>query len=1236
MRIRHIRFKNLNSLTGEWEIDLAHPAFASDGIFAITGPTGAGKTTILDAICLALYGQTPRLNKITRSSNEIMSRQTGECFAEVTFETQEGCYRCHWSQRRARKKPDGELQLPKHEFANANTGEIFETKMRGVAEQIESATGMNFERFTRSMLLAQGDFAAFLQADTNQRSPILEQITGTEIYSRISLRVHERHSTERKKLDALQAELNSMQLLLPEEEQQLSAHLEQTLQQEKECQQQIATQTEAIRWIERMEQLEADLKKLARQKDDWQIRMDAFAPDQKKLEAATLALELSGEFASLNAIRSAQEKDRLALSECNGLLPRHEEAVRLAEEAMQTAAIQLETTKAEQLASQPILLKVRELDLKISEKRDPIKAAQEAFAELSASLETLRAKQNRDSAELDNKRGVMERMAQQLEDGKADEALVENLTGIQSRFETLKNLNKQWTSRHKEIDQAAIQLQEALQTWQQQSINLENEQREQERLQTAIAEKKIELQHTLENRELSDWHKTRSLLIAQSGLLAKGIDAAEALAHSKMEIVNLRGSREALEAEAATLQQMLSIQSEKQTTLEKERELLETQLTLLKKIEDLQEARHQLEDGKPCPLCGAMEHPFAAGNIPAQDETLQNLARIRNELKSLEEALSAAKVQLARTGKDREQTEAELKKQAERNANAFRLINEVCMQLPPEFQLSDSDPQLGGKLHELLEEDALKLQHAASTIAAAEAVEKTCSALRALLEKTRESAIQAALAAQAAGHSKDSARQLLERLKNEAADLWEQQNHLLAILQQEVQPFGVETLDTGKIDAIVEQLSSRRSQWIAHQQEITGLKRQIDALEIAIRHQAEQIQQFAQELLKRQLQLDGYIREQEDLSSERDFLFGNKPVEAEESRLSTALNAADKELDAARQRLAAATQELDRLNSRMIELNHALGMREAPLQSAEMAFSARLKETLFENEDHYKSAILPENERKLLEQQAHKLSEESIVRSSQERDKTELLAIERERSVTASSMAELRESLVSMDARLKGLRQEIGGIGQKLKDNEVQKERQHRHLEGILKQRIEYGRWAQLHELIGSADGKKYRNFAQGLTFDLMIGHANRQLQKLTDRYLLIRDETQPLELNVLDSYQAGEIRSTKNLSGGESFLVSLSLALGLSQMASRNVRIDSLFLDEGFGSLDEEALDTALETLASLQQEGKLIGIISHVSALKERISTQIQVMPITGGRSQLSGPGCRKGDSETAQNAD
>lgn len=191
MKILELRFKNLNSLYGEWLINFSDPEYISNGIFALTGPTGAGKSTILDAICLALYGATPRLGKITKSGNEIMSRQTGECYAEVTFESQAGQFRCHWSQHRARRKSDGNLTDARHEISDAHTGKPIETKKSLVSGVIEEKTGMDFERFTRSILLAQGGFDTFLKANAEKKSKILEQITGTEIYTEISRRVHE-------------------------------------------------------------------------------------------------------------------------------------------------------------------------------------------------------------------------------------------------------------------------------------------------------------------------------------------------------------------------------------------------------------------------------------------------------------------------------------------------------------------------------------------------------------------------------------------------------------------------------------------------------------------------------------------------------------------------------------------------------------------------------------------------------------------------------------------------------------------------------------------------------------------------------------------------------------------------------------------------------------------------------------------------------------------------------------
>jgi exonuclease SbcC len=226
--------------------------------------------------------------------------------------------------------------------------------------------------------------------------------------------------------------------------------------------------------------------------------------------------------------------------------------------------------------------------------------------------------------------------------------------------------------------------------------------------------------------------------------------------------------------------------------------------------------------------------------------------------------------------------------------------------------------------------------------------------------------------------------------------------------------------------------------------------------------------------------------------------------------------------------------------------------------------------------------------------------------------------------ITEKSRETVRLEQEAAAALLRDTQQSIGAVRQRLTENRDLRTKQQERIKAIDSQKVECAGWDALHDLIGSADGKKYRNFAQGLTFEIMVAHANRQLRKMTERYLLIRDKSEPLELNVIDSYQAGEIRSTKNLSGGESFIVSLSLALGLSQISSRNVRVDSLFLDEGFGTLDDDALETALETLAGLQQDGKIIGVISHVQALRERIGTQIEVIPQTGGRSIIMGPGC------------
>lgn len=186
------------------------------------------------------------------------------------------------------------------------------------------------------------------------------------------------------------------------------------------------------------------------------------------------------------------------------------------------------------------------------------------------------------------------------------------------------------------------------------------------------------------------------------------------------------------------------------------------------------------------------------------------------------------------------------------------------------------------------------------------------------------------------------------------------------------------------------------------------------------------------------------------------------------------------------------------------------------------------------------------------------LDERQTDLKARQKDRETRLATALAQKVTNKSLGELEPQFKEYEDFLKEFRDIIAGLKHKLRENTAAKDRIKEKQTAIEAHKKECSRWENLHGLIGSADGKKYRNFAQGLTFEMMIGHANRQLQKMTDRYLLIRDDLQPLELNVVDNYQAGEVRSTKNLFGGESFIISLSLALGLSHMASKNVRVDS------------------------------------------------------------------------------
>jgi len=317
VKIQRIRFQNLNSLSGIWDIDLSSTDYTENSIFAITGPTGSGKSTLLDALCLALYGATPRLGKITKTSNQIMTRHFGVCFAEVEFTTVKGRFRCHWSQHRSRKKPSGELQQPKHEISNAINDTLLESRIRNVANKVEEVTGMDFDRFTRSTLLAQGGFAAFLEASADKRSPILEQITGTEIYSRLSIKVHELRLKEQNTLDDLKQALSHIQLFDPDEEEHLRSHIIEKDREIKSVQQKLAALHSYLIWLKTITRLENEQKAYSEQLGTLQKSKKEHAAALSSLEPALAARDIEPLYHKEQQLQDSQKR---AIKETEKLL----------------------------------------------------------------------------------------------------------------------------------------------------------------------------------------------------------------------------------------------------------------------------------------------------------------------------------------------------------------------------------------------------------------------------------------------------------------------------------------------------------------------------------------------------------------------------------------------------------------------------------------------------------------------------------------------------------------------------------------------------------------------------------------------------------------------------------------------------------------------------------------------------------------------------------------------------
>lgn len=1229
MRIEKIILENLNSLVGRWRIDLNETEYKDSGIFAIVGPTGSGKSTILDAISLGLYGKTPRLNRIAGTNNEIMSRQSGECMVEVTFSTKENRYRCHWSQHTAGKKPKAKLQTKKHLVIEVSTGkQIVEDKGLNTSKKVEEITGMDFDRFTRSVLLAQGSFDKFLKSKSTDRSPILEDITGTKIYSEISMKVHECHRDKKTDLEKKQEELKSFDRL-SEEDIKILLSKEQELEKEQQIiDDNTKRLSKEIDWLDKIFELNEKITRIRADKGELEIEIENFKNDQKRLDRAEKASELEPYYKQLKTKDSELESLQKRRGKLASELIRDQESRRNSEVKLSESKSKLEKHENLKKERLPSIEECRKLDIEI----DGLKKSHDKIKnDYNKKLIQFRGNNDliqKDNDDLDSKNTRLAELNDKLLRNSADKTIIEKLQGIENDVKEVSRLDATYETNRLEI------------------INLENKER---MVGESLEKKQYELkdiEDSLKESEekINNVKKSQSKLIGQNNILQLRRNRDTLLVDDKnlTELINIVEDLEQKIEDIDERKRSITSSSNAKReilveikVLEKHEQNFQVEINKLKqkineneKIKSLEDHRHDLRPGIPCPLCGSKDHPFAEQPLNILDNDQINLEQKRMLLKENQNMLSDKKVDLKTT---KISLETLAKEVDNLNTTITRLvdskINKKLKDLFPDISILNDNHQcqeLSKNLHIKKNATLEKSEQLTSVISEWDDLEQNLKKLNhdLITGKDDKSNKEQAFSQLRLKHQQIKERHNAK--KKEIEKNRQDKNACLDRITTGVSEYGYKRVSVENLNSITDELRKRKDNWETWSKETVEIAPEIEGLISRIKTVSKQNNELSKELSVTEIEISKFELKLKEKRKIRVDLLGDRNPQNERQNLETNienatshLNEVKEELNIAENRVTETKTKLDSCDNLVVDISK----KQKTLHNE---FRSNLERSEFSTIEDFVKSILPSDERNQLRKIADRLKTDSKKFENLIDDYSRSLNVEKNKNLTNRPKVELEELRKKFETSSQQKQQEVGAIKEKLRKNSEDLE-EYKDLSLKLKdQEKEFSLWNDLNSLIGSHDGKKYREFAQTITFRVMVGHANKQLSKMNDRYLLEVDDEKSLELNVKDMHQGGEIRTTKNLSGGESFIVSLALALGMSEMASQKVQVDSLFLDEGFGTLDEDALSVALDALGNLKHENKIIGLISHIPSVKERIYPQIEVVQLTGGRSKLKGPGC------------
>ena len=1220
MQILKLSFENINSLKGAWTIDFQAPDFRS-GIFAIVGPTGSGKTTILDAICLALYGHTPRIGSITQNANEVMNRDCDSCRSSLEFQTLSGRYRATWSQKKQKNFDKtgkyGQVVSTMEKFEDGCWIPITDgSKVTSKKQEVQKIIGLSFDQFKRSVMLSQGDFAAFLKSKPNERAQTLEQITGTQIYSLLSTKVYDLAEEQKKLFEDKQREVELSPVLddavvLTKQEQ-----LKGITEEAKVLETQISKIEKESRWISETAELrnqflrvKAELERLKENRNEFfrkenVVRLAEHAQnilpifntliDKQSLREDSIKEKSAAENELVNATKSLKEKDF---------------NFKAAEEALNNENLQ----KPKKLA---LFSQIEFLDAEISPLIKSSRLAQEEKIKLEN--ETADCKDHLNKAKEDIRKLEEDREKRDLE-------RKEDIKGafLYQRKDELRDCKITAETLSAALADAEGKADKASETVKSQEIEAEALRIRKEKIASVIEADKVllkeaekRLSEILDGKTLDELTQEQLSFSEQIPLLEAVKSALKAVCDQKEEIVR---QEDVMQRDSAELDNW----SSKKEGYEKEIQSLtsrQEELEALVQIDELTKVRAELKEGEPCPVCGSLEHPFAANLPPEVATAKERLAVVKEESTDLQKN----------------------QKEADRKIDVLKdriLVSEKRLkELRKNLDLAEEELTLkcgrAGLTREGVTEEAAAvlitkkeslLIDIKKRIAKARDAESKAAAAKEKIAGTTEELHRAEMVFSNAQTKFESAKSLLaqaqtgrEKARTELEQFWRKtaKEYGSVITDGELFAHNPELFKrwiakAAKYEELLESCREIENSLAIKKGTLPGLVESVERLEKSSREKSDQAAELQTELKTKQLQ--------------RDKLFGTKLVEIERkayerllSQLAEAKDQAYENLSKARSVQAAAEQRLKTAEQRSAEA-------EKNLLSAKTEWTDALKKEKFESEEDWRRARLDSEAINALHKEItdYKAQSRSAADRFSEADKK--LAEKESQKLTDKSLEVLEAEKREASAEKEKLLEQKGELQKELKTDEEARIKRAGIEDELKKLKHQVAVWDRLNTLVGSSSGDKYRRYVQSLVLLTLLKNANVELTKLHSRYRLAKGGGD-MEIKVIDSDLADQERPTDNLSGGETFIVSLALALGLAQMASNNVRIDSLFLDEGFGTLDDDSLEKALNALSSLNAQGKTVGLISHVDQIKERIPSKIVVKrSAQPGVSRLEGAGVK-----------